>query len=76
MQLKALLACVAVEKLFQLWLSTVETVVAPITGIYLGFTIDATAVFLMGIGASGVVGLAPLTKPLAPLTKPPITKPM
>ena len=58
MQLKPLVACLAMEVLVQLWLSSVETIAAPITGIYLGFTIDATAVFMMGIGASGVVGMS------------------
>jgi len=57
-QLRPLLACLAAEALVQLWQSSVETIMAPITGIYLGFTIDATAVFMMGIGASGVVALA------------------
>jgi len=66
LQLKPLVACVAMEALVQLWLSSVETITAPITGIYLGFTIDATAVFMMGIGASGVVGLA-LVPPLKKL---------
>jgi hypothetical protein len=52
------LALVSVEALTQLWHASVETIVAPITGIYLGFTIDATAVFLMGTGAFGVIGAA------------------
>jgi hypothetical protein len=53
-----LAVCFAIESLFQAWWSSVETLVSPITGIYLGYTIDATAVFMMGIAASGMVGLA------------------
>ncbi|KAJ1477808.1 hypothetical protein T484DRAFT_1905656 [Baffinella frigidus] len=53
-----LVACFAIEALHQAWWSSVETIVSPITGIYLGYTIDATAVFMMGIAATGMVGLA------------------
>ena len=65
--LSPLLTCAAMEALVQLWLASVETIAAPITGIYLGFTIDATGVFMMGIGAAGVVGMAavPALKPRA-----------
>ncbi|EKX37912.1 hypothetical protein GUITHDRAFT_115887 [Guillardia theta CCMP2712] len=60
LHLTPIIACVAMELLFQTWLASVETIVAPITGIYLGFTIDATAVFMMGIFSAGVVGMAVL----------------
>ena len=40
------------------WCSGLVTFENVCQGIYLGFTIDATAVFMMGIGASGVVGMA------------------
>lgn len=57
-QFSPMVACIVMETFVQVWLSSVWTIVAPITGIYLGFTIDATAVFMMGIAASGVVGVS------------------
>jgi len=53
-----LVACVALESLAQVALVSIETLVAPIVRIWGGFTCDAMAIFMMGLAASGVVGLA------------------
>lgn len=55
-----LVACVALESFTTIALVCFETLVAPMMRIWAGWSVDAVAVLMMAIAASGVVSLATL----------------